>query len=120
MTTELATLENDAKDFGFTFRFQTGKVFHQVFTGDEDAPAVLSLVNSTVSKQSSNIMLLGTSTQIIFSVSVSLRAPDGSKHILSATGAGSTAWTIDRAAREAVERAVIDLAAQVKAALATD
>ncbi len=117
LSTQLATLENDVSDFGFKFRAQSGKVFRQVFTGGEDAPAMLDLVNVNISKSSSDLMILATKTQIVFQVSVSLRAADGQKHVLSSTGVGSTAWSIDRAMREAMEKAVLDLGKQVEAIL---
>lgn len=117
LSTQLATLESDVKDFGVLFRAQSGKVFREVFTGGEDATASLDLVSVNISKSSSDLMLLATKTQIVFQVSVALRTADGQKHVLSSTGVGSTAWTIDRAMREAMEKAVLDLGKQVQAVL---
>jgi hypothetical protein len=115
LSAAMLTLEDPVKDFGNTYQIQSAKVFRAVFTGGEEAPYVLDLVNHSVAKQSSDVMLLGTSTQITYTISVVLRRPDGTKQTFNSTGSASTAWTLDRAMREALERAAIDLAAQIRA-----
>ena len=119
LTEKLAMLEVDTGSKAFFFRVQCGKIFQQLFLGGEHAPAVLDLINATMTDSNSDHFIFWTKSQVIFSVSVSLRAPDGSKHILSSTGAGSTDGGIDRAMREATERAALDLAKQVKAVLSS-
>lgn len=105
----LATHEDTLNQMGNTFSVQSGKVFRRVFAGADDAAASIDLINSRISTH------MGAFTAgVTYTVSVAYTA-GGQKHILSSTANATTAWTIDRAAREAVELAVIDLAMQIKA-----
>lgn len=105
----LATHEDTLNQMGSTFSVQSGKVFRRVFAGADDAPASIDLINSRISTH------MGAFTAgVTYTVSVAYTA-GGQKHILSSTANATTAWTIDRAAREAVERAVTDLAMQARA-----
>lgn len=113
LTTRLATLEDSLTQMGNQFNVQSGKVFRQVFTGGEEAPVYLDIVNSSMSQGLNNVLVLATKTNVTYSASV-LLVKDGEKHVLSSTATAGTAWTIDRAAREAVERVVIDLAKQTQ------
>jgi len=105
----LATHEDTLNQMGSTFRVQSGKVFRRVFAGADDATGSIDLINSRISTH------MGAFTAgVTYTVSVAYTA-GGQKHILSSTANATTAWTIDRAAREAVELAVTDLAMQVRA-----
>lgn len=114
LTTKLATLEDPLKMMGNSFNVHSGKVFRAVFVGGEDAPVVMDLVNSSMTQSLNDVMILATKSNVNYSVSVLVSLGD-KKQILTTTSTASTAWTLDRAAREAVEKAVIDLARQAKA-----
>lgn len=114
LTTKLATLEDPVKMMGNSFNVHSGKVFRTVFVGGEDAPVVMDLVNSSMSQSLNDVMILATKSNVNYSVSVLISQGD-KKQILTTTSSASTAWTLDRAAREAVEKAVIDLARQAQA-----
>ena len=106
ITTKLATREDVLAQMGSTFNVQSGKVYRVVFTGEETAPATLDLVSSSIG-QSMGLL----TASVTYNVTATLKYGDKTQ-VLTATGTSSTAWTIDRAARNAVEQAVIDLAKQ--------
>lgn len=114
-TLKLATSEDTVKQMGNTFNVQSGKIFRQVFVGGDDAPYVLDAVNLQLSQNLGDFMVLASSTSVTYSASVLLTGPDGRKQTLNAMGTAKTMWTLDRAIREAIERAVIDLAHQINA-----
>jgi len=111
-STKLATAEDSMTQMGMSFSVHSGKVYRKVFTGGEGAPASLDLVNSSLAQ---NMGLLTSS--VTYNVSVML-IYENKKQVITASATANTAWTIDRAAREAIERAVIDVAKQCEVYLA--
>lgn len=111
LSVSLATLEDKVGQMGSTFSVHSGKVFRQVFVGGEDAPVSMDLVNSSMTQSMGDFMLLASKSNVTYTASVVLTV-NGTKHTISSTATASTAWTLDRAAREAVERVVIDIARQ--------
>ena len=99
---------------------QTGKVYRQVFTGSDDAPAVIELVNSSCTAEIGS-PYAGASGEIedpraTYSATVALTFK-GETHILKTTKAVSSYKSIERAVRKAVERGVLDLTRQAQAHL---
>ena len=113
LSIKLATLEDNVGQMGSTYSVHSGKVFRQVFSGGEDAPFSLDLINSSMTQSMNDVMILATKSNVTYTASVVL-VVDGSKQTISSTATASTAWTLDRAAREAVERVVVDIARQVE------
>ena len=109
VTAALASSNVDVKQLGITIRFNTGDVFRQVFAGSEGSPLVMELIQQEMKQQTG----LWTAS-VNYSVTVKVSHADKAV-ILSATGLGSTAWTLDRGAREAVEQAVLNIKRQVQA-----
>jgi len=101
--------------FGMTNQIASEKIFRTVFTGNDDAPATLYLVSAKVSK---NEFSLTDRLAVTYQLSVVLKTKDGQRHELTAT-ATSNRMTIDRAMREAIEIATLDLARQCKSLLGT-
>jgi hypothetical protein len=117
LSAPLASLQNEIKSVGIPFRSETGKALSQIFSGGPEAKTEIDLVNSSMTASSSDFALLLNKTQVFFTLSISVRGSDGSKHILNATGMGTTTGFVALAIREAIERAAIDLAAQIRASL---
>jgi hypothetical protein len=118
LTTKLATAEDVLSQMGSTFNVQSGKVYRQVFTGEEGAPARLELVNSSITQSMSDVMILGTKSNVTYTATLLFTYGDGKQQMITSTGTAATAWTVDRAAREAVERVVVDVAKQCQVYLA--
>ena len=113
LTAKLAAATDTFAIMGSTFDVQTGKVYMQVFTGGEEAGATLDLVNSSMTQSMNDVMIIATKSNITYSATVVLKYPGG-KQVITSSATASTAWSSDRAAREAVERVVIDIAKQVE------
>jgi hypothetical protein len=108
----LATLEDPMKQLGSVFQIQSGKVYRQIFTGGEEAAAVVELVNSSITQNTADNMIVWSTQAVHYSATVELRH-HGQVRLLHSSATGNTAWATDRAAREAVELVAIDLAKQV-------
>jgi hypothetical protein len=119
ITVKLATFEDLVGQMGSTFNVHSGKIYRQVFTGDEDAPASLDLINSSMTQSMNDVMIFATKSNVTYSATVLLTIGD-KKQIITSTATAATAWTLDRAAREAVERVVIDIAKQCEVYLAQE
>lgn len=98
-----------------TLVFSTGKIFGQVFTGGADARGRLELISAHCEEMTSESWLIGK-TNLTYSITVALDL-DGRRHVLTATGTGSTHHSYPDAMREAVEKATANLAAQTRAVL---
>ncbi len=109
----LATLEDSLKQLGSTFNVHSGKVFRRVFTGGDDAPASIELVNSSIQQSIADNFIVWQTQQVVYTATVELRY-NGQVRTLHSTGMGTTGINTDRAAREAIERAVIDIAKQAQ------
>lgn len=117
-TVKLAMLEDVVPQMGNTYSVNSGKVFRSVFTGSESAPASLDVIESSMTQNTAaGALYLTSNLTVTYSVRAVLNV-NGQKHNLSATASASTSWTLDRAAREAVERVVVDLAKQANALMA--
>jgi hypothetical protein len=110
---KLATLEDPLKQLGSTFNIQSGKIFRQVFTGGDDAPAFIDIVHSSISQQTVDQMIVWSSQQVIYTATVEFRH-NGQTRTLHASAPGKTSFSTDRAAREAIEKVVIDIAKQAQ------
>lgn len=108
----LATREDTLNQMGNTYRVQTGKVFRQVFAGGDAAPAVADLVDASLTHQFSSGL---TKATVTYAATIRLQDARG-EHTFTARATAETMWTVDRAAREAVERVVLDLARQIRGA----
>lgn len=111
LTVKLATVEDVVSQMGSTFNVHSGKIYRQVFTGGETAPASLDLINSSMTQSMNDVMIFATKSNVTYSATVLLTIGD-KKQIITSTATAATAWTLDRAAREAVERVVIDISKQ--------
>ena len=117
LTVKLATAEDVVSQMGSTFNVHSGKIYRQVFTGGENNIVSLDLINSSMTQSMSDVMILGTTSNVTYSATLLLMIGD-KKYIISSTATASTAWTLDRAAREAIERVVIDIAKQCEVYIA--
>lgn len=108
----LATREDTLNQMGNTYRVQTGKVLREVFTGGDAAPAVADLVDASLSHQFSSGL---TKATVTYAATMRLRDARGER-TFTARATAETMWTVDRAAREAVERVALDLARQIRGA----
>lgn len=115
---KLATLEDTMAMMGSTFRVHSGKIFAQVFKGDESAAASVDLVNSHITQSDSDYMVLWSTVQVTYTATIVLRRGD-QVHTLNSTGIAHTKWDVTDAAKEAVERVTLDLARQCEAILRT-
>lgn len=113
ITTKLATAEDKLAQMGSTFNIHSGKVYRLVFTGGEAAPATMDLISSSIG-QTTGLL----TASVTYNVTVLLQYGDKKQQVMTATGTSATAWTVDRAARAAVEQAVIDLTKQCAVYLA--
>lgn len=108
----LATREDTLNQMGNTYRVQTGKVLREVFAGGDAAPAVAELVDASLTHQFSSGL---TKATVTYAATIRLRDARGER-TFTARATAETMWTVDRAAREAVERVALDLARQIAAA----
>jgi hypothetical protein len=96
-------------------KIPTGTVFKRVFAGGDDSHGVIDLINSRAIIHMGGFNPLLPPT-VWFTYSASVSYTKGEKtHILSATANSSERISAERAAQEAVEFAVTDLAMQVRA-----
>lgn len=98
-----------------TLVFPTGKVFANVFTGTATSRGTIELITADLQEISSESWVI-SETKLVYTVSVALDL-DGRRHLLTATGTGSTHLSYPNAMREAAEKTVSHLAAQVRALL---
>lgn len=108
----LATREDTLNQMGHTYRVQTGKVLREIFSGGAGAPAMADLVDATLTQQFSSGW---TKATVTYAATIRLKDARGER-TFTARATAETMWTVDRAAREAVERVALDLARQIRAA----
>ncbi len=108
----LATREDTLNQMGNTYRVQTGKVLREVFAGGDAAPAVADLVDASLTHQFSRGL---TKATVTYAATIRLKDARGER-TFTARATAETLWTVDRAAREAVERVALALARQIQAA----
>ena len=110
METHVDTVNSEGK-----IKIPTGTVFKRVFAGGEDAPGSIDLISSRAIMHMGGFNpLLPPTVWFTYSASV-IYAVGEKKHTLSATANSRERVSAERAAQEAVEFAVTDLAMQVRA-----
>lgn len=110
----LQNYEEAINGSGYT-KVPSGVIFKRVFTGGDDAPGSIDLINSRITMHMGGFNPLIPPTWWFTYTACVNYSFKGENHILSTNSNSSERISGERAAQEAVELAVTDLAKQVKA-----
>lgn len=114
MSSELAALTEEASSFGFTAIVPVGEALAVAFSHSGASIWELQLVNSHMDTHYSDVMILGSRWDVEYALSV-IASRGETVHSASSTATGSSSSGPGPAAREAVERVVLDISRQVAA-----
>lgn len=113
LSAQLLSHSDSAIFLSTTYVIPSEKIFRAVFTGNEDAPASLDLVEA---KLTSNGFNLSERLVVTYEIETILRV-GAARHTLRAKAEGRGA-SFDSQMRNAIEQATLDLARQCEAILA--
>jgi hypothetical protein len=109
-TLKLVGSQAQLTQMGNSFLMSDGKVFHSIFTGDEQVTDSIDLVSS---RFDTSVNWLGGNTTVTYTATVAVTI-GGERHVITGTGSDSTRLTIDNAARTAVEGAVMNIVRDIR------